>query len=218
MLARYAKAFFNRLFTPLARGLLAIGVGPDVITWLGTVGVCVGAFAFLPRGKFFVGVLVVTAFVFSDTLDGTMARLSGRSSRWGAFLDSTLDRVADASIFTALLLWFAGSGHDTVLAVLTVICLIGGMVISYAKARAEGLGMTANVGIAERSERLVVILVAVGFGGLLDQRWIVAVGLWLLAAATVVTVGQRMLEVHRQTAADPVAAPQPGPDPQEREA
>jgi CDP-diacylglycerol--glycerol-3-phosphate 3-phosphatidyltransferase len=201
MLARYAKAFFNRLFTPLARGLLALGVSPDVITWLGTLGVSASAFAFYPRGDFFVGTLVITAFVFSDTLDGTMARLSGRSSDWGAFLDSTLDRVADASVFGALVLWFAGRGHDPWLAGVTLVCLIGGAVVSYAKARAEGLGMTANVGIAERSERLVTALVATGLSGLFGVRWIQAVGLWVLAVATLITVAQRMIEVRRQVAA-----------------
>ncbi len=83
MLSRYAKAFFNRLLTPPARLLLAMGIGPDVVTWIGTIGVTAAAFAFYPRGEFFVGTLVITAFVFSDTLDGTMARLSGRSSRVG---------------------------------------------------------------------------------------------------------------------------------------
>ena len=201
MLARYAKAFFNRLLTPLARALLALGVSPDVITWIGTIGVSTAAFVFYPRGHFFIGTLVITAFVFSDTLDGTMARLSGRSGSWGAFLDSTLDRVADASVFGALLLWFAGPGHDQWLAGVTLVCLIGGAVVSYAKARAEGLGMTANVGIAERSERLVTVLVTTGLAGLFHVRWIQAIGLWVLAVATVITVGQRMLEVHRQVAA-----------------
>ena len=201
MLARYAKAFFNRLFTPLARGLLALGVSPDVITWIGTLGVSAGAFAFYPRGEFLVGTLVITAFVFSDTLDGTMARLAGRSSNWGAFLDSTLDRVADASVFGALLLWFAGRGHDPWLAGVTLVCLIGGTVVSYAKARAEGLGMTANVGIAERSERLVTVLVTTGLSGLFGVHWILAVGLWVLAVATVITVAQRMIAVRRQVAA-----------------
>ena len=211
MLARYAKAFFNRLFTPLARALLAVGVSPDVITWLGTGGVTAGAFAFYPRGKFLVGTLVITAFVFSDTLDGTMARLAGRSSHWGAFLDSTLDRVADASVFGALLLWFAGPGHEPWLAAVTLVCLIGGAVVSYAKARAEGLGLTANVGIAERSERLVAVLATTGLSGLFGVRWIQAVGLWVLAVATLVTVGQRMLEVRRQVKAEPASQPDPRP-------
>jgi CDP-diacylglycerol--glycerol-3-phosphate 3-phosphatidyltransferase len=198
MLARYAKAFFNRLLTPLARGLLAIGVGPDAITWLGTIGVMVASFSLFARGHLLAGSLVVAALAFADTLDGTMARLSGRSSQWGAFLDSTLDRVADASLFAALALWFAGGGNDRVLIVVSLVCLAGGAVVSYAKARAEGLGLTCNVGIAERSERLVVALAAAGFAGLLDRPVILAVGLWVLAVATVVTVGQRMVEVRRQ--------------------
>jgi CDP-diacylglycerol---glycerol-3-phosphate 3-phosphatidyltransferase len=207
MLARHLKAFFNALFTPLARGLLRIGVGPDVITWIGAIGVSAAAFGFYPRGELFLGSLVITIFVFSDTLDGTMARLSGRPSRWGALLDSTLDRIADGSVFGALVLWFARGGDEPVLAVLALVCLIGGMVVSYVRARAEGLGLTCNVGIAERSERLVVILLATGLSGL-GVPYIQAVGLWLLAVATVVTIGQRMLEVRRQVALDgPATAP-----------
>jgi len=89
------------------------------------------------------------------------------------------------------------------------VCLIGGGVVSYAKARAEGLGMTANVGIAERSERLVTVLVTTGLSGLFGVRWLQAAGLWVLAAATVVTVAQRMLEVRRQVNAG--TDTQPGP-------
>jgi CDP-diacylglycerol---glycerol-3-phosphate 3-phosphatidyltransferase len=200
MLSRYAKAFVAKLLTPIARGLLAIGVGPDVVTWVGTAGVATAAFVFFPRGKFFVGTLVITAFVFADTLDGTMARLSGRSSTWGAFLDSTMDRVGDAAVFAALLLWFAGR-HQAWLSAATLVCLIGGAVVSYAKARAEGLGLRCDVGIAERSERLVTVLVTTGLSGLFHAPWLQAAGLWVLAAATVFTVGQRMVYVHRQVAA-----------------
>jgi CDP-diacylglycerol---glycerol-3-phosphate 3-phosphatidyltransferase len=207
MLARYAKAFFTRLFTPIARGLLALGVSPDVVTWVGTLGVAAAAFVFYPQGKFFVGTVVITVFVFSDTLDGTMARLGGRSSRWGAFLDSTLDRVADASVFAALLLWFAGPAHNVWMSVVTLVCLIGGMVVSYAKARAEGLGLTANVGIAERSERMVTALVATGLSGLFNQPWIQRVALTALAVATVITVAQRMFAVYRQVSSDEPTAP-----------
>ena len=209
MLSRYAKAFFNRLLTPPARLLLAVGIGPDVVTWVGTLGVAAGALAFYPRGQFFVGTLVITAFVFSDTLDGTMARLSGRSSPWGAFLDSTLDRVGDAAVFTALLWWFVGGGDEPWLAVVTAVCLIGGAVVSYAKACAESLGLTANVGIAERSERLVIALVTTGLTGLFHAPWIQAAGLTVLAAATLVTVVQRMVAVHGQVPSEgPPAATQ----------
>ena len=140
MLNRYARAFFTKVMTPLARALLRAGVSPDVVTLIGTLGVCVGALAFYPRGEFVLGTLVVTAFVFSDLVDGTMARLSARTSRWGAFLDSTLDRVADAVLFGALVLWYAGDGADLLLAGVALWCLVSGSVTSYAKARAEGLG------------------------------------------------------------------------------
>lgn len=204
MLNKYARAFVTKLFTPIARLLGKLGVSPDVVTTVGTLGVCFGSLAFYPRGEFFVGTLVITAFVFFDTLDGTMARMSNRSSRWGAFLDSTLDRVSDASIFGGLVLWYAGGGDNALMAGLALACLILGMVVSYARARAEGLGMTANVGIAERAERLVLVLVATGFVGLGLPELVLKIVLAVLAVASLVTVVQRMLEVRRQALADRV--------------
>ena len=108
MLNRFARALVTQLLTPLARGLLALGISPDVVTLVGALGVCVGALAFYPRGEFLWGTLIVTLFAFSDTVDGIMARTAARSSRWGAFLDSTLDRVGDAAIFGGLVLYYAG--------------------------------------------------------------------------------------------------------------
>ena len=202
MLNKYARAFFTKLFTPIARLLVKLGISPDVVTTIGTLGVCFGALAFYPRGEFLVGTLVITAFVFFDTLDGIMARMNNRSSRWGAFLDSTLDRVADAAIFSGLALWYAGTGDNWLMAGLALACLILGMVVSYARARAEGLGMTADVGIAERAERLVLVLVATGFVGLGAPVLLLQIVLAVLALASLVTVVQRMLEVRRQALAD----------------
>jgi CDP-diacylglycerol--glycerol-3-phosphate 3-phosphatidyltransferase len=198
MLNRYARAFFTKVFTPLARLLLKLGVSPDVVTLVGTLGVCVGALAFYPRHEFFWGTIVITAFVFSDTLDGIMARMSNRSGNWGAYLDSTLDRVGDAAIFGGLVLWYAGNGRDTLMAALALACLILGSVVSYSKARAEGLGMTANVGIAERADRLVAVLVATGLVGLGVPEVLLTVVLALLAVASFITVCQRVLTVRRQ--------------------
>jgi CDP-diacylglycerol--glycerol-3-phosphate 3-phosphatidyltransferase len=198
MLNRYARAFFTKVFTPLARLLLKMGVSPDVVTLVGTLGVCFGALAFYPRHEFFWGTIVITAFVFSDTLDGIMARMSGRSGNWGAYLDSTLDRVADAAIFGGLVLWYAGDGNDTLMAALALANLILGSVVSYARARAEGLGMTANVGIAERAERLVATLAATGLVGLGVPEVLLTVVLALLALASFITVCQRVLTVRRQ--------------------
>lgn len=198
MLNRFARAFFTKLFSPLARLFLRLGVSPDVVTIVGTFGVCFGALGFYPRHEFFWGTIIVAVFALSDTLDGVMARLSGRSSKWGAYLDSTLDRVADSAIFGGLVLWYSGDGGTPYLAALALACLILGSVVSYAKARAEGLGMTANVGIAERAERVIVVLVATGLVGLGAPELLLTVVLALLALASLITVIQRMLEVRRQ--------------------
>jgi CDP-diacylglycerol--glycerol-3-phosphate 3-phosphatidyltransferase len=198
MLNKYARALFTKIFTPVARLFLKLGISPDVVTVIGTLGVCVGALAFYPRHEFFWGTLVITLFVFSDTVDGVMARMSGRSGKWGAYLDSTLDRVGDSAIFGGLVLWYAGKGDDFLMAGLALACLILGSVVSYAKARAEGLGFTANVGIAERADRLVAVLAVTGLVGLGLPEVVLTVVLGLLAVASLVTVFQRMLLVRRQ--------------------
>ncbi len=198
MLNKYARALFTKIFTPVARLFLKLGISPDVVTIVGTLGVCFGALAFYPRHEFFWGTVVITLFVFSDTVDGVMARMSGRSGKWGAYLDSTLDRVGDSAIFGGLVLWYAGRGDDFLMAGLALACLILGSVVSYAKARAEGLGFTANVGIAERADRLVAVLVITGLVGLGLPEVVLTVVLALLAVASLVTVFQRMLLVRRQ--------------------
>jgi CDP-diacylglycerol--glycerol-3-phosphate 3-phosphatidyltransferase len=199
MLNRYARAFFTKVLGPVAALLVRLGISPDAVTVVGTLGVAAGALVFYPRGQFLAGTLVITLFVFADTLDGIMARSTGRSSSWGAYLDSTLDRVGDAAVFGGLVLWYAGHGDNPAMAALALACLILGSVVSYSKARAEGLGMTANVGIAERADRLVAVLVATGLTGLFDLPTLVlGVVLALLAVASLVTVVQRILTVRRQ--------------------
>jgi CDP-diacylglycerol--glycerol-3-phosphate 3-phosphatidyltransferase len=210
MLNRFARALFTRLFTPVARLLLSWGVSPDVVTLVGTLGVCAGALIFFPRGDFFIGTMVITAFVFSDIIDGTMARLSGQSSSWGAFLDSTLDRVGDASVFGGLVLYYGGFGHadhDRLMETLALTCLVLGSLVSYARARAEGLGMQANVGIAERSDRLVATLLATGLVGVGVPYQLLLVVLALLALASLYTFVQRILYVRKQALGVPLAQP-----------
>ncbi|HSI93784.1 MAG TPA: CDP-alcohol phosphatidyltransferase family protein [Jiangellaceae bacterium] len=203
MLNRYARAAVARILTPAARGLLKIGLTPDAVTFIGTAGVVAGALAFYPRGEFFVGTLVITLFVFSDNIDGVMARLSGRTSPWGAFLDSVLDRFGDAAIFIGLALWFAGGGDNDRMAALCLACLALAAIVPYTKARAESLGYTANVGIAERPDRLVATLVTVGLVGLFNLPMVVLeVVLWLIVTAIAWTVVQRVREVRRQAFAD----------------
>jgi CDP-diacylglycerol---glycerol-3-phosphate 3-phosphatidyltransferase len=204
MLNRFARAFFTRLLTPIATALLRLGVRPDVVTVVGTLGVCVGALWFYPRGEFLVGTLVITAFVFSDNVDGIMARISDQQGPWGAFLDSVLDRFGDAAIFIGLALWFAGDGDDLRMVALCLACLALGAVVSYARARAESLGYSADVGIAERADRLVAVLVTTGLVGWFDLPVVVLeVVLWLLAAASAWTVFQRVRTVRQQSIAEP---------------
>jgi CDP-diacylglycerol--glycerol-3-phosphate 3-phosphatidyltransferase len=198
MLNRYARALVARVLTPVAAALLRVGVSPDAVTVVGTLGVAVSALLFYPAGMLFWGTVVITLFVFSDSLDGTMARLRGGTSTWGAFLDSTLDRIGDAAVFGGLVLWFFGGGDHAPTAVLALACLVLGQLVSYARARAEGLGMTASVGIAERAERLVAVLLATGLVGLGLPRPLLTVVLALLAVASAVTVVQRMVVVRRQ--------------------
>jgi CDP-diacylglycerol--glycerol-3-phosphate 3-phosphatidyltransferase len=201
MLNRFARALFTRIFTPTAGFLVRRGVSPDVVTLIGTLGVVGGALAFFPRHEFFWGTVVITLFVFADLVDGTMARMTDRSSRWGAWLDSTLDRVGDAAVFGGLALWFAGEGDDLVMTSLCLYCLASGAVVSYARARAEGLGMTANVGVTERADRLVAILVCTGLDGL-GVPFVQALALWALALGSTVTIAQRAVAVRRQAFAE----------------
>ena len=198
MLNLHVRPALAKVVDPVARALLRAGVGPDAITVAGTVGAVAGALVFFPRGMFFTGTAIVFFSVLTDLLDGTMARMRGTSSRWGAFLDSTCDRIADAAIFSGLVLWYAGDGDSLLLCAVAAFCLAAGSVVSYAKARAEGLGMRCDVGLAERAERLIIVLLGTFLVGLTAPEWVLAVALWLLAAATAVTVGQRLAEVRRQ--------------------
>jgi CDP-diacylglycerol--glycerol-3-phosphate 3-phosphatidyltransferase len=198
MLNRHARGFFTALFSPLARWLLKIGVSPDAITIIGTAGVVVGALVFYPLGHLLWGTLFITAFIFSDVIDGIMARMQDRGGSWGNFLDSTLDRLADGALFAGLAIWFFTGGADTAIAVAAVVCLVLGMVVSYVRAKAESLGFQANVGIAERAERLVSVLVVTGLTGLGLPPVVLLVTLVVLAGASLITVVQRVLAVRRQ--------------------
>lgn len=203
MLERF-RQYWTNVWAPLGDLLLRLGVKPDWVTIVGTIGVSAGALWFFPRGQFLVGVLVIAVFVFSDIVDGYMARKSGQSSKWGAFLDSTLDRVADAAIFAGLVVYYSRDGAESDLGepelylYLSLACLVLGSLTSYARARAESLGMTAKGGIAERADRLVAILAMTGLSGLFEAPLLREIALWVLALASLVTVFQRMIIVRKQ--------------------
>ena len=199
MLDRHARGATTRLFTPVARALLRAGVSPDAVTVAGTVGVSAAALGLYPMDQLFWGTIVITLFVFSDLVDGIMAREAGASGPWGSFLDSTLDRIQDAAIFLALSWWGFGAGQTPAVGVLAGVCLALGMLVSYARAKAESLGLTASVGVAERAERLVLTLVFAGLTGLGLPTAVLTTVLALLAVASLVTVLQRVAAVRRQT-------------------
>lgn len=196
---KHARNFFEAIFTPLARALLGKGVTPNMVTVAGTVGVSLGALIGYPLGQLFWATVVITLFVFSDLVDGLMARLGEKRSSIGGFLDSVCDRIQDSAVFLGLMLWFFGRGENYSLGVAASACLILGLLVSYIRARAEALGFDANVGIAERPERMVLTLVFTGFVGLGLPEVVLLSVLSLLAAASLVTVIQRLTAVMRQS-------------------
>jgi phosphatidylinositol phosphate synthase len=199
MMERF-RAFWTKVISPVAHLLIRMGVSPDAVTLVGTLGVSAGALVFFPQGKLATGVLVIAAFVFSDLLDGYMARTTGRVSSFGAFWDSTLDRIADGAIFIGLALYFAWEEPSRLYLVLSLVCLLMGGVTSYARARGETLGFSVKVGIAERADRLVAILVMTFFSAVLDLPVLLYIALWGLALASTITVAQRVWVVRKQAA------------------
>jgi CDP-diacylglycerol--glycerol-3-phosphate 3-phosphatidyltransferase len=194
------RPFFTRLLTPVSQWLARTPVTPNMVTVVGTLGVTAGALALFPTGHLLAGVIVCTVFVFADMLDGTLARIKGSSGAWGAFLDSTLDRIADAAVFVGLAAYFVNGGNSRLMAGVATYCLVTGSLVSYAKARAQSLGVNCDVGIAERTERLLIALVAAGLDGL-GVPYVLPAGLWILAVLTTITLGQRVWAVREGTAA-----------------
>lgn len=201
MLDRFKAFWAGVVLAPVVRLFLRLGISPDVVTLVGTLGVCAGALVFFPQGMLWQGVVVITAFVFSDLVDGQMARESGRVTPFGAFWDSTLDRLGDAAVFGGLVLFFAGPGDDFLHLCVALYCLVMGAVTSYARARAESLGMDATGGVAERADRLFTILVMTFLGDVLDLPVLYYAALWVLAVASTGTVIYRVRKVHRQATA-----------------
>jgi CDP-diacylglycerol--glycerol-3-phosphate 3-phosphatidyltransferase len=188
------RAAYAKLSKPVAKVALRAGFTPDSITILGTAGTVLSALTLFPVGQLWWGAFAVAFFVLADMLDGAMARERGGGTRFGAVLDATCDRLGDGAVFGGLLWWAAFGLHSTSLVVATLICLVTSQVISYIKARAEASGLSGEGGIIERPERLVIVLVGAGLSGVwfLHVPWLLHVAMWVLAAASLVTVGQRL--------------------------
>jgi len=197
------RNFVNKIFGPVANLLGRLNVSPNFFTILGFVfSLAAGlSFAFaaeLPTLTvysqiFFIrlaGILILLS-ALCDIFDGAVARASGRQSRFGAYLDSVLDRYSETAVLTGLIYFFAVSG-DIIHTVVTVLVLVGSIFVSYTKARAEGLGVECKVGLMERPERLILLIIGAIAGG-----YILLGALWLLAVLTHITAVQRILHTRK---------------------
>jgi CDP-diacylglycerol--glycerol-3-phosphate 3-phosphatidyltransferase len=195
----HARDAIGKAVDPLGARLARAGVTPNAITVLGTCGVVGAALAFLSIGWWFTGALIVTCFVLLDMVDGAVARAGGTASPFGGVLDSTADRIADAAVFGSLCWYFAR--HDQRWPLLAaLLCLVLGSLTSYIRARAEAAGLNATVGIAERAERMIIVLVGTGLTGTpFRVPYVQVIALWVLVAASAITVVQRLVAVYRQS-------------------
>lgn len=207
MLEKLFGAVFSRVIVPVAAGLGRVGLSANALTVLGLVVTLLSSVV-IARGPGVTAGLVLLGGALFDTLDGAVARVTGSSSRRGAFLDSTLDRLGDAAMFLGVVWRFTGGpesagggGADAVFgpapgAAIALIAMVLGLMVSYVRARAEGLGFECKVGIAERPERIILVAAGLLFN-------LLAPALALLAAASAVTLVQRFVHVWRQ-AQDPL--------------
>jgi CDP-diacylglycerol---glycerol-3-phosphate 3-phosphatidyltransferase len=195
MLQESLRAPVTKLITPICRGLIRIGVSANMVTAAGALFTMAAAILTFPKGQLFVGTLLIVVFVLFDLLDGTIARLSDKGSNaWGALLDSTLDRLTDAVILGSVL-WYLISEDDALVPLVLTTSVLG-FLISYIKARSESLGIECNGGFAERTERLIIVLTTTGFAGL-GVPYIMGIGFWVLAIASLITVLQRLRIVYK---------------------
>ena len=198
MISFKGRIVVSKVTDPIGRFLLRMGLTPDAMTILGTVVTVAAAIGLFSQGYLFIGALVCWAFVMVDMIDGAMARARGGGTRFGSVLDATCDRIADGAIFGALAYWAAVAEPHSWLLIATLICLVTSQVISYAKARAEAAGLQGDGGLIERPERLIIVLVGAGFTDMpgLHLDWAIHVAMWVLAFASVITVGQRMWSIY----------------------
>lgn len=213
MLSFFGRETFAKATAPLGRALVRTGLTPDAVTVIGTTASIAAAITLFPTGHLFWGTMVIWLFVMFDMLDGAMARARGGGTKYGAVLDATCDRMADGAIFGGLAWWAVYHEHNRWLFFATLVVLVTSQVISYAKARAEASGLSADGGWIERPDRLVIVLVGAGLTGIGGHwgiewlTWAVHVAMWILAVLSIVTVFQRVLAVRNSPGARDVIAP-----------
>jgi len=195
MISSIVKPAVTRFITPVASLALRMGITPNAVTWVGAIGVVISSLYFYPRGDFFLGTVIICIFALSDLFDGTMARISQQgASRWGGFLDSTIDRITDSAILVGIAIYLINKNDPLV--ILVLVTLVSGTLVPYIRAKAESFGIVCSGGLAERTERLVISLLAIGLDGL-GLHFALAAGMWLLALLGLLTVFQRLLIVKK---------------------
>jgi CDP-diacylglycerol--glycerol-3-phosphate 3-phosphatidyltransferase/CDP-diacylglycerol--inositol 3-phosphatidyltransferase len=192
----YLKKISDRVVIPLAKVLLKLKISPDFITALGVVGTLWVSVVFIAQGEWLVGGILLFFVTSLDMVDGAMARLQNRDSIWGAFLDSVMDRISDGIILGSLIYYFY-KAENTLYLILMIWALVMSEVTSYARARAEGVGLDGKIGIAERPERLGFVVWGTFLTGL-GLTWMTPVMVWGLVVVSTITVGQRINYVRRQ--------------------
>jgi CDP-diacylglycerol--glycerol-3-phosphate 3-phosphatidyltransferase len=190
MLTEVVRKYTQIIMEPIARFISRTGLSPNVITVIGFV-LMIGVAVVLASGHLFWGGLLIIAAATFDAIDGTLARMMGRTSRFGAFLDSTLDRFSEAIIFLGLFIYLNGQNQRLEL-ILIYATVVGSLMVSYARARAEGIGVPLKDGLLTRFERVFILVV----GLILNQ---LTLALWLLAIFSNLTAIQRMYLVWRIT-------------------
>ena len=191
-----AKNISSAIAHPFAVLFIKLRISADVITFIGTLGVCLTSVIYFSNGQFLIGALLFTFFVGFDALDGTMARMLNKKSKWGAFFDSVMDRIADGVVLASISYFFLIQ-QENLLFIVSLVALISSEIVSYTKARAEGLGLTCDTGIAERPERVIIIIFGTfltGLGVSMAIQW----SIWILAVVSLITVLQRMNFVYKQ--------------------
>jgi CDP-diacylglycerol--glycerol-3-phosphate 3-phosphatidyltransferase len=195
MVSTAFKPAVSRVIEPIARTAARLGITPNLVTVFGAIGTIASASYFYPRGDLFIGTLVISLFALSDLFDGAIARISEKgASQWGGFLDSTFDRLTDAAILGALAVYCRLNDNDLYIPVIA--CIVFGFLVSYVRAKAESFGVACTVGIAERTERLIIALVAIGLHGV-ELPYALTIGIWLLLSLTAITFIQRVVVVYR---------------------
>jgi CDP-diacylglycerol---glycerol-3-phosphate 3-phosphatidyltransferase len=192
----YLKKISDRVVIPLAKVLLKLKISPDFITALGVAGTLWVSVTFIAQGEWLVGGILLFFVTSLDMVDGAMARLQNRDSIWGAFLDSVMDRISDGIILGSLIYYFY-KAENTLYLILMIWALVMSEVTSYARARAEGVGLDGKIGIAERPERLGLVVWGTFLTGL-GLTWMTPVMVWGLVVVSTITVGQRINYVRQQ--------------------